>query len=205
MVAADFSVWRSLRYPALVPQSEPAPARTPTRLLDAALLVLGERGARDLTLRAVEDAAGVPHGSIRHHFGDRRGLLVAVFDHLEQLESAPTSTPDSDDPQAADTPDDRSGHPLETITGLIQHWLGPGRTVTLARYELFLLAARDPALRAPLVRARERFVHRAALVVGPERAPAVVAAIDGVVLDALVRGDADPTALRSKVAHLLGG
>ncbi len=166
---------------------------TATRLLDAALTVLGERGARDLTVRAVEDRAGVPHGSVRHHFGDRRGLLVALFDHLEQRESP--------SPRASAGPD--TVNPAAALVDTIEHWLGPGRSVALARYELFLLAARDETLRAPLVRARERFVAQAAHVVGADRAPAVVASVDGLVLDALVRGTHDRTALERAVARLL--
>lgn len=34
----------------------------------------------------------------------------------------------------------------------ILEWLGPGHALTLARYELFLMAARDPALRPALFR-----------------------------------------------------
>lgn len=170
-----------------------SPTSTPVRLLDAALAVLGERGARDLTVRAVEDAAGVPHGSVRHHFGDRRGLLVGLFAHLERTESP---TPGATPPQSA--PD-----PATALVDLIERWLGPGRTVALARYELFLLAARDESLRGPLVRARERFVTQAAITVGEERAAAVVAAVDGLVLDALVRGSHDRDALQRAVSHLL--
>jgi len=76
--------------------------------------------------------------------------------------------------------------------------------LTLARYELFLMAARDPSLRAPLVRARDRFVATAAERVGPAAAPAVVAAFDGLILDALVRGEHDPDRLRVAVAQLTG-
>lgn len=174
------------------------PSPTAVRLLDAALVVLGERGARDLTVRAAEDAAGVPHGSIRHHFGDRRGLLIALFDHLEQTEAqgSPTTTATTRTPAA--TPD-VTGALVDAIEG----WLGAGRTVALARYELFLLAARDPELRPSLVRARERFAVRAAAVVGAGRAPSVVAAIDGLVLDALVRGTHDRAALTDAVDRLL--
>lgn len=146
-------------------------------------------------MRAVEDAAGLPHGSVRHHFGARRGLLIALFDHLERLES-PTPPGSTAAGQA----------PVDAVSGLldaIEGWIGPGRTVALARYELFLLAARDAELRAPLVRARERFVAQAQTAVGAERAPGVVAAIDGLVLDALVRGQHDRTALRATVSQLL--
>ena len=152
------------------------------RLLDAALEVLGRSGASGLTVRAIEDSVGLPHGSVRHHFGDRMGLVAALFDHLA----------------------DREGEAVDRgAAGAVEHWLGPGRDLTLARYELFLMAARDPALRPPLVRARERFVAAAAQRVGAAAAPTVVAAVDGLVLDALVRGSHDPDQLRSAIASLL--
>lgn len=155
-----------------------------TSILDAALAVVGENGAGGLTVRAVEEAAGMPHGSVRYHFGDRAGLIRALFDHLAETESAGPETPDN--PAAG-----------------IERLLGPGRMLTLARYELFLLAARDPTLRPPLVRARGRFIARLADQVGVERAPALVAALDGLVLDALVRGEHDPERLRHAVRSLL--
>lgn len=156
---------------------------TKDRLLDAALEILGREGAKAMTVRAVEEASGVPHGSVRHHFGGQRGLLRALFDHLERVET----------PAEGGLPE------------AIARWLGPGRTVALARYELFLLAARDEELREPLVAARERFVAQAAAVVGVERARAVVAAVDGIVLDALVRGERDPARVQAAIAALMAG
>jgi AcrR family transcriptional regulator len=153
-----------------------------TRLLDAALELLGRSGAGSVTLRAVEQAAGLPHGSVRHHFGDRAGMVGALFDHLAE----------------------REGGPFASAADAIEHWLGPGRSLTLARYELFLLAARDPDLRPSLVRARERYVALAAEQVGAKAAPAVVAAVDGLILDALVRGEHDPERLRAALAQLAG-
>jgi AcrR family transcriptional regulator len=159
-----------------------------TRILDSSLNLVGSAGIGSLTVRAVEDAAALPHGSVRHHFGSRDGLVRALFDHLAARD-APPAVGDGDSPTKA-------------VAAALRHWLGPGRTVTMARYELFLMAARDPALRPPLVRARERFVALAARRVGPETAPAVVAALDGLVLDALVRGEHDPAALGAAVARI---
>lgn len=153
-----------------------------TRLLDAALDLLGDAGAASLTVRAVEKAAGLPHGSVRHHFGDRAAMVAFLFDHLAEREGV---------------------HVTGDAGAALEQWLGPGRTLTLARYELFLMAARDPALRAPLVRARDRFVTMAAEVVGPTAAPTVVAAVDGLLLDALVRGEHDPARLRQAAAQIL--
>lgn len=152
------------------------------RLLDAALDLLGHSGASGLTVRATEHAAGLPHGSVRHHFGDRPALVAALFDRLAEREIV-----------AVDA------NPLDAL----EYWLGPGRALTLARYELFLMAARDRTLRAPLVRARERFVAAAAEHVGVAAAPAVVASVDGLLLDALVRGDHDRERLGSAVARIM--
>lgn len=155
---------------------------TKERLADAALEILGTEGSKALTVRAVEDAAGVPHGSVRHHFDNQRGLLRALFDHLATVES-----------------------PAGGLGEAVALWLGPGRTVTLARYELFLMAARDEELREPLVAARDRFVAQLAPVVGADRAPALLAAIDGIVLDALVRGRTDPAPVVAAVGALAAG
>lgn len=110
-------------------------------------------------------------------------MVASLFDHLAEREGAQAGV----DAVAA-----------------IEHWLGPGRTLTLARYELFLMAARDPSLRAPLVRARDRFVAAAAERVGATAAPSVVAALDGLILDALVRGGHDSDQLRRATARILG-
>lgn len=154
-----------------------------SRLLDAALEILGGSGAASLTLRAVEEAARLPHGSVRHHFGDRSGMVASLFDRLADL-------------------DQKQAH--GDVAGTLEHWLGAGRTLTLARYELFLMAARDPSLRGPLVEARDVFVAIAAEQVGVAAAPAVVAALDGLLLDALVRGGTNVDHLRTAVARLMG-
>lgn len=154
-----------------------------TRLMDAALELLGRFGAGGLTVRATEDGAGLPHGSVRHHFGDRGGMVAALFDHLAEREGE---------------------HVGGDILTALEHWLRPGRTLTLARYELFLMAARDPALRPPLIRARDRFTAAAAERVGATAAPALVAALDGLLLDELIRGDQDTTRLRTAVAQITG-
>ncbi len=110
-------------------------------------------------------------------------MVAALFDHLVEREGIPV--------QGA------------TLVAL-QHWLGPGRTLTLARYELFLMAARDPSLRAPLVRARERFVAAAAQQTSATSAATIVAAVDGLILDALVRGTHEPQQLHDAVERIMG-
>lgn len=153
------------------------------RLLDAALDLLGTSGAASLTVRATEDGAGLPHGSVRYHFGHRMAMVAALFDHLAGREGVPVAA---------------------GVAGAIEHWLGPGRVLTLARYELFLMAARHPTLRAPLIEARDRFVAAVAQRMGDSGAAAAVAALDGLVLDALIRGRHDPEQLRDAISRITG-
>lgn len=150
-----------------------------TRLLDAGLALLGDGGRGALTVRAAEERAGLPHGSVRHHFGDRRRYLVALVGHAAAVEGAALE----------DLP------PAEAV----RHWIGPGRAVALARFELALMATRDPDVRAAYVEARESFIARAG---GGAAGRRLVLAVDGLVLDALVRGHVEPDELLGELAVL---
>ena len=50
-------------------------------IVEAALDVLREEGIANLTSREVAARAGVSDASVYYHFGDRAGLLQAVFEH----------------------------------------------------------------------------------------------------------------------------
>lgn len=92
----------------------------------------------------------------------------------------------------------------EALTAVLERWLGAERTRTLARYELFLLAARDPALQPALREAREVFWELAREVAGgPEAARAFVAMVDGLLLDSLALGDVDGDGLSDRVRRLI--
>ncbi|MHC3002569.1 TetR/AcrR family transcriptional regulator [Gordonia metallireducens] len=150
-------------------------------LLDTGLELIGTIGIRQASARAVEDASGVPHGSIRHHFGGQDGFLAALVDHV----------------LTRDVPVDG-----ESTPEVLARWLGADRVRTRARYELMLLATRDEVMRERMVTGRDRFVER---LVGRGMplvdARQLVAALDGLVLDALLRdsdgtdADHDPTRL----------
>ena len=61
-----------------------------TALLDAAVEVLAGEGARGLTFRAVDAAAGVPTGTASNYFAGRDDLLRQVGDHIYvRLQAAP--------------------------------------------------------------------------------------------------------------------
>ena len=59
---------------------------TSTTLLEAAKKVLRQNGHSGLSTRDVAAAAGVPLSQIHYHFGSKQGLMLALFDYLnEQL------------------------------------------------------------------------------------------------------------------------
>ena len=152
------------------------------RLVEAGLEVLGRDGGARFSVRSTEGEAGLPHGSVRHHFGGLDRLVEAMVEHLLRTEMARALS----DPQEA-----------------LRDWLGPHRVRTQARYELMTRAFRIPRLREALVTARDGIVDDVASAAGlpRERAAALVVALDGLVLDALLRGE---TEVRAGALDLLG-
>jgi AcrR family transcriptional regulator len=59
--------------------SSAATSSTPRRVLDAALGILGERGASGISMGALSARSGVSNGSIYHHFGSKEGVIGALI------------------------------------------------------------------------------------------------------------------------------
>ncbi len=59
-------------------------ARNRSRLLDAATLLVAERGVDAVTMDAVAARAGVGKGTVFRRFGSRAGLVRALLDHSER-------------------------------------------------------------------------------------------------------------------------
>ena len=62
-------------------QRREAGLRTRTRLMDAALDLLAERGEDGVTLRAVTDAAQANVAAVSYHFGSLKSLCDAAIEH----------------------------------------------------------------------------------------------------------------------------
>jgi DNA-binding transcriptional regulator YbjK len=147
------------------------------RIAEAALELLAREGARGLTHRAVDHELKLPAGSTSYYFSTRATLLLAAAERLVELDMI----------DIAATPDGIDG-----AVALVERWLSPARrTRSLARMELLLTSARDPAF-GLMRRARQSFVDRAHRGKTPAAARTatmtLVALADGLILHGLVSG-----------------
>ncbi|MFF0272629.1 TetR/AcrR family transcriptional regulator [Streptomyces sp. NPDC094447] len=124
-------------------------ARNPERrtaLLDAAIQVLADEGARGLTFRAVDARAGVPTGTSSNYFRDRDQVLSQVADRIfERL------TPEPGDFENALLPGPSRALVIDLMRQVAQR-LAAERTCYLGLFELRLEAVRRPELRTQLTR-----------------------------------------------------
>jgi DNA-binding transcriptional regulator YbjK len=122
-----------------------------TQLLDAAITVLGTRGLRQLTHRAVDEAAGLPVGSTSNNFRTREALISGVLDRMVELETQMWQG-------LAGTSPDPEGF-ARLVAHMIRDLAGPGRALTLARHAIFHEAAFDPELQKKITTARKRLAQ----------------------------------------------
>ncbi|MER7953019.1 TetR family transcriptional regulator [Streptomyces sp. NPDC096079] len=117
-----------------------------TSLLDAAIEVLADEGARGLTFRAVDARAGVPTGTSSNYFSDRDQLLSQVGDRIFVR-----LTPDPEDAETAMAPAPSRELVLDLMRWIARR-LAAERTCYLGLFELRLEAVRRPELRTQLTR-----------------------------------------------------
>lgn len=117
------------------------------RIADAALQILATQGARGLTHRAIDRDLELADGSTSYYYRTRATLLLAAAQRLVELDGA----------DVEDLPESSEG-----TAQLVVRWTSAERRArSLARLELLLTAARDPAFRF-MKDARETFVARVA-------------------------------------------
>jgi len=168
-------------------------------IADAAITIIGSRGMRALTHRAIDQALALPDGSTSYYLRTRRALLERVVRRLaERTEEdlrvaqvpAPAGTESTADPVTAlaDRLDDMS----RRVGALLDRMIGARRADSLARYALTIELATDPVLHGALAAGqplREMAAAALARLGAPD--PAVqaldlVSMTDGLVYDRLV-------------------
>jgi DNA-binding transcriptional regulator YbjK len=119
-------------------------------LLDAAIRVLGERGMRALTHRAVDAEAGVAVGSTANYFPTREGLLEAIVDRVSGLERGRF------DEMAAKVCPVTSAELGRAIAGWVREATGGRRALTLSRYAILVEAGHNAKIRHQLAETGSR-------------------------------------------------
>ena len=166
------------------------PELTPRRreLLDAALGVVADEGLRGLTHRAVDRRAGLPEGTCSAYLRTRQALQLAVAEYV-----AATLAADVDRLAAelAHCEGDDEEQALSLTLALFERWLQE-RELILAKLELSLEAPRNPPVAEVLAAWRTRLVGvvdgilgQAAKEHSAQRAEALVASFDGLLIAAL--------------------
>ncbi|MEE6165617.1 MULTISPECIES: TetR/AcrR family transcriptional regulator [unclassified Mycolicibacterium] len=79
-------------------QPTPVELSNAERIRDAAIRCFAAQGISATTMRTIAEAAGVSHGLVQHHFGNKAGLVDAVDNYVlrvfgEALESNPLPVP----------------------------------------------------------------------------------------------------------------
>jgi DNA-binding transcriptional regulator YbjK len=166
------------------------------RVADAALRVLGTKGARGLTHRAVDTEAGLVEGSVSNLFRSRVALLAAANSRLAAADLAQV--------RAMTEAVDGGGVSLNrtvsrkraaiVLAGLIEHWSSAEETLSVARLELYLEARRQPEFAMELAEARLAFVKLTEELLPwfgctnpSSHAPSIVALMDGLLFNQLLQ------------------
>ena len=110
-------------------------------LLDAAIQVLGERGVRALTHRAVDAQARVSAGSTANYFSTREALFAAIVERFSERERQ--NFDDLAVTMSVATPAEFG----RAMGAFARDSVGPNRTLTLSRYALLVESANNPGLR----------------------------------------------------------
>lgn len=180
-----------------------------TRLLEEALRLVSEAGLGAVTHRSVERAAGAPHGSVTYWFGSREGLISALVEWLcaeSERQAAAIAAPVQAQLAAGETPD------IDGVARALASWMDAAATHHLARMELELQGAREPAHAARMTQAARIFWQMCeTIAVGlgsrdPQhdgRAMAVM--LDGLLLDRLAHPPQDQEVVAAAVRWLLSG
>jgi DNA-binding transcriptional regulator YbjK len=138
-------------------------------LCDAAIQLLAAEGARGLTHLRVDRQAGFADGTTSFYYQTRSALLRGTIDRVNELDVA-------DFTEALDAT--RAGEVDSLLSHLAEHAMRtavePERSRARARFELTMIAARDPELAAVFDDLANRYVaisEAAVAQVQPARAP----------------------------------
>ncbi|MGH3492866.1 MAG: TetR/AcrR family transcriptional regulator [Sciscionella sp.] len=152
--------------------------RRRAEIVAATLRVIERDGVAGVSHRGVAAEAGVPPASTTYYFDSLDDLLIATLLHCAEDMATEVYW-------MIDHVRSHGRDPAAEVSALIAHALGPQRGRTIAEYELYLLAARRPALRP----AARRWLDVLTSMVRHDNELAFrvfLAAIDGLLMQGLI-------------------
>ena len=176
-------------------------------ILEATVRILGSRGLGAVTHRAVAQEAGVPLAATTYYFSSKDELITDAVSLLVDEEVAQLA-------ERAAALGDGLASPDRAAAALVQVLVPDSETARaqLAKFELYLEAARRPGLRESVAQWQDAFIGLAQMVLRAagapdpaERAPLLVTAVDGVLMYELSLAGPEPVRerLRRRFAGIL--
>ena len=160
-------------------------------LVEAAIEVVAAHGLRGLTHRAVDRQAGLPEGSCSAYLRTRHAMITALGSYVASRLTADVRGLSE---ELAQCPGDHEGAVART-SALFLHWLD-ARELLVAKLELTMEATRDPGLAEVFATWRRELVDVVGGILDAaghphsrERSATLVAALDGVLMGALLQSD----------------
>lgn len=167
-------------------------------LLSAVIAVVGEKGLKGVTYRAVAARAGVNHTLVTHHFGSIEGLLAATMEWAVQRSIEETGLE-----RIVDFDEAFADSLIATVSAEPE--------LQLFQFEMLLEARRNPEVRSLVERLYANYMgtvedalKQRGLLVGDGVSLAIFAALDGLMLQFLTISD--PVKIRAaviQVGHLV--
>jgi DNA-binding transcriptional regulator YbjK len=189
--------------------SSPERSERRQRLLEEALRLVSDSGLGAVTHRNVEQAAGAPHGSVTYWFGSREGLISALIEWLcaeSERQARAIATPVQQQLAAGQTLD------IDAIAAALSAWMDGTATHQLARMELELQGAREPAHAERMTQAAQVFWDMCAAIAeglgseDPDRdGRAMAVMLDGLLLDRLAHPPQSQDVVVASLRWLLAG
>lgn len=163
-------------------------------LLAAVIDVVGQKGLRGVTYRAVAARAGVNHTLVTHHFGSIEGLLAATMEWAVQRSIEETGLAG-----IADFDEGFADSLMATVSAEPE--------LQLFQFEMLLESRRNPEIRSMVERLYENYMgtvedalSQRGLDTGGEASLAIFAALDGLMLQFLTIGK--PAKIRAAVIQV---
>lgn len=165
----------------------PAPGTGREALLDATLRVVARDGFDGLTYRAVGAESGTTHGLVSYHFGNREALI---------REAATRASRRAMESVALNAEVDRPEEFLPDLANAVEQDLESH----MFQYEITLQSRRRPELGREMHQLyaeywtmTQRALERMGIDTSPALARVIFAAVDGIVVQHIVTGDAERT------------